>query len=167
MISTEDALWEAVGANPADSLPRLVLADCLDEQGEADTAAGLRATADRRPMKCDWQSPRANTNPHWTWLPDTESDAEDEQAAAVGHPLFAALSLGPDRPPDDCYRDYPTARAAIADLVAAWVAVNTTCPECEGRGKTHRPYPGGWDDCSSCHGTGKVAHRQCSETIQT
>lgn len=31
-VTTEEALWQAVGANPTDQLPRLALADYLDEQ---------------------------------------------------------------------------------------------------------------------------------------
>ena len=35
-MTTEEALWASVGANPADSLPRLVLADWLEERAGPD-----------------------------------------------------------------------------------------------------------------------------------
>jgi uncharacterized protein (TIGR02996 family) len=46
---TEAAFWQAIGANPADQLPRLVFADWLEErQGE---------------VKCDWCGGRGSANP--------------------------------------------------------------------------------------------------------
>ena len=39
---TAAALWAAVRAKPADDLPRLVLADWLDETGDPATGAALR-----------------------------------------------------------------------------------------------------------------------------
>ena len=42
-MSTLDALRQAVLANPDDDLPRLVFADCLDEHGDPDRAAFIRA----------------------------------------------------------------------------------------------------------------------------
>jgi uncharacterized protein (TIGR02996 family) len=45
-----DALAAALVADPLDPAPRLILADCLDEQGRAEDAACLR-----RPGQLQWQ----------------------------------------------------------------------------------------------------------------
>lgn len=185
MIDTESALWEAVGANPACALARGILADWYDEQGDADTAAGLRATAEKVPEN-------GRGDPCWTW----HSDLNGKLTGAHRLPmrLYAALTGkartdaagGPlawfevKGTTDRLWRDYPTARTAVADLVAAWVKGSVSCdpevncgprepepcPECGGRGKTHRPYPGGRDRCDTCSGTGNLAPGQCSEMIQ-
>ena len=46
-MSEEQAMWAAVKANPADGLPRLVLADWYDERGRSDLAYALRWSARR------------------------------------------------------------------------------------------------------------------------
>lgn len=46
-MSQEQSMWATVKANPADGLPRLVLADWCDENGKPDLAYALRWSARR------------------------------------------------------------------------------------------------------------------------
>ena len=49
-MTDSEALLAAVTAHPGDDLPKLVLADWLDERGEADRAEHLRLVVEfRRP----------------------------------------------------------------------------------------------------------------------
>jgi uncharacterized protein (TIGR02996 family) len=41
-MTTEDALWRAVEAAPADPVPKAALSDYLEERGQSDTAYALR-----------------------------------------------------------------------------------------------------------------------------
>jgi hypothetical protein len=151
--TTEDALWMAVGAAPGDQLPRLVLADWLEENpgflmcpvcppdegeephtadilcercgggrrvpdGRADTAAGLRATAGKVPQ--DFRNRRIS------WARFSLASGHHDEPCLIADDVCDRL--GSHLPPlMDSYVgywfDYPTAEAAIRDLVAAWCTV--------------------------------------------
>lgn len=144
------ALWRAVGAAPDDQLPRLVLADWLDEQegvvgcercdgegkfrsgewliywhdcpacsgtgvvsnGNAETAAALRATASKVPL----------LHPHakWSWALRVESP---DMPYKVWLDVWAELT-GYVPPDHQSWKDYGSAEAAIRDLVRAYVQVH-------------------------------------------
>ena len=181
-MSEEDAFWAAIDANPGDSLVRGVFADWLDERGDqvsADTAAGLRATAEYVPDKEQgdacfaWFSQsRFLTGPHR--LP------ADLFGKLSGQPITSSTG-GPLTPQEvteksRLWRDYPSARAAVADVVRAWVRVErekgkVKCRRCGGTGRLfdvlhggprrhpHKRYviepPPPSRPCPDCSGTGK------------
>jgi uncharacterized protein (TIGR02996 family) len=152
-MDTEEALWAAVGSNPADSLPRLVLADWLEENaggvncplckgveefgrpckvcrttgrisdGRAETAAALRAIADRVPRKIGYEfDERGDTAWWWNALDEPVSFNEASRISSV---MFSALTAGmKDIIRPESWRHYPTASAAIRDLCSAWVKVH-------------------------------------------
>lgn len=145
-----DALWAAVGANPGERLPRMVLADWLDEReaeaecgecgpphkwwpacpnchgsgrvsnGYSDTAAALRATVDRVPL---------GDGDYWPgWFGGTGAAASVHPPSNLVRHLFDRLEQEKHEwdtvEPNGSFRFYPTAEAAIRDLCRAWVQVH-------------------------------------------
>lgn len=153
-MSTEDAFLSAIEANLGDSLVRGVYADFLDEHNRPDEAAAWRATADRVPDKVD------DTLPFVWWsgvgVGDTSLLPEDvfDQLTAEVDDLSSPGRLYQVDP----HKHYPTARAALLDLVAAWVRVNCgekVCERCKGA-KLVQVYTRDGDylveDCWDCAG---------------
>ena len=87
--------------------------------GNAETAAALRATADRVP-RCIDASGDYTPGHYWNCI---RNCGEENKASKISKEEFAALS---DGSPDDVYphywRYYGTAADAIRDLCRAWVA---------------------------------------------
>ena len=131
-MTDEEALWMAVGAAPDDQLPRLVLADWLEENdgtvtsrgcyvsnGRADMAAALRATCTRVPfflveegVWCWWFSDKGKM----------KSTAADELFRLP--PEMQVHMTGRIDSSWASMVDYRTALDAIRDLCRAWIAVN-------------------------------------------
>lgn len=114
MTDTESALWLSIEADPTNHLVRGVYADWLDEQGREDEAAAVRATA--------LYAPQSHTT-CWSWGRWLEAFANIEPSCCIGESLFDALTAG-DPGPWKSWLDYPTFRAAMQDLIWAWVAVH-------------------------------------------
>lgn len=164
-MTTEDALWCAVCARLDDALPRGVLADWYDERnepGDADTAAGLRATADRVPE--DASSARIPAYREgqliWGWFRDSRGH-KCATRCSVPAEVFDHLAGGewtyPEGPPLANMKWFPTARAALEDLCRAWVAVEATpkCGRCGGAGQVQVYTRDGdytVEDCWDCSG---------------
>lgn len=148
---TETALWQAVGAAPDDKLPRLVLADFLDEWS-AMVACGCGDGKLRSgPWLLDWSDcptcsgtgyvPDANGRtaaalratadrvPYWFWTNSCWPwwcEPADNLAAAdcVGADVGELLLASNGNTKQKGWADYPTASAAIRDLCAAYCVVN-------------------------------------------
>ena len=156
-MTTEDALWCAVCARLDDALPRGVLADWYDERnepGDADTAAGLRATADRVPVQVrgGFDGPSLE----WRWF---RGDTGTVHGLGDLPPeVFDALAGGELNSGGWCYfyRPTPTARAALEDLCRAWAAVEREkCGRCGGAGQVQVYTRDGdytVEDCWDCSG---------------
>lgn len=117
MHPQEEALWKAVAANPADALPRLVLADWMQEHGRDDEADALRATVRKVPAlrhPAQWYR-----NQKWYWLCPCKGGNRSRIAWAV----YRELSTEDSRNWFS-HRFYPTAEAAVRDLCRAWVSVH-------------------------------------------
>lgn len=154
VMDTEECLLRAVCDRLDDRLPRLVLADHLDEIGRGEEAAAWRATADKRPAEYSgW------IFGDWAWFPHDGrrgADPDDLEQNVFGALKDGRVSGG--------WRDYPTARAALLDLIAAWVAVElekaAVCGWCDGKGEERvADAAGDMDDiqCRKCSGSGKAA----------
>ena len=53
------------------------------------------------------------------------------------------------------------AESLMRQTAVAWVKRalglrDVKCKECNGKGKVHRPYPCGWDQCDGCNGAGII-----------
>ena len=114
-MDTEAALWASVGEMPQDRLRRGVLADWYDERGRHDEADALRATADRVPYPVKPFDSRTS-DLFWWFLDYTDGGPMNGVSIKIHRELTG-------RNHGQC-RDYPTAEAAIRDLVRAWVAVH-------------------------------------------
>ncbi len=140
-MTTEDALLAAVCDRLDDSLPRLVLADWLDEHGRPDEAAAWRATADKVPEFFKGYNV-------WSW-----QMSDIKWSFHLSLSLFERLT---GKRFAGVYRDYPTARAALLDLIAAWVAVERgkerVCGRCNGDGSEQCVC----GTCHACSGSGKA-----------
>jgi len=122
-MGEEEALWLAVGAAPEDTLPRLVLADWLDEHGRHEEAEALRAMADRVPRRFEdgkvWGWNRLQHDP-FIDSPiehgNTKSNVSDQEFAALKGKVPTVVAC------QEYWRDYPSALEAVRDLCRAWVA---------------------------------------------
>jgi hypothetical protein len=146
-----EALWKAVGEMPECGLRRGVLADWLEERdgevecekcahllphmaysifdddcphcdgtgrvsnGYAATAAGLRETEDQTPGHGHYGAVEFNM---WSWCVGDKT----YRAMELEHELFDALTG--DKKGWLWWRWYPTAEAAIRDIVRAWCIVH-------------------------------------------
>ena len=143
-MTEEDAFWAAIGSNPADSLPRLVFADWLDENPRHDCPKCHGAG-----HKCDGHScpPCATVLVSWRILPCTKCHhcegpgrprgrrtwrgaAATAKVVSGGHDRGAKTSTLTRTCSASCRWTecehatttvYP-AEAAIRDLCRAWVA---------------------------------------------
>lgn len=132
-MSTEEALLLEVCARLDDQLPRLVLADYLDEHDRGDEAAAWRATADRVPTAQKKRQEWGQPEDYFDWEAATDERvremSDDERRARKSLiPLDVMHSLSGRRiagltGPVWWGASYPTARAALLDLIAAWVKV--------------------------------------------
>ena len=117
MCDTQRAFWASIDEMPDDSLRRLVFADWMDEQGQPEVAAALRATADRVPKKGKYG---------WQWRLDSEGKLRSPWR--VPKEVFDAFFLL-----GHVYRSRgrsrwfirPTAGSAVFVLIRAWVRVNS------------------------------------------
>lgn len=163
-MSEEDAFLSAIEANLTDTLVRGVYADWLDEHGRGDEAAAWRATADRVP----WQTVVLKGQERWSWREHPEGEYRPlmpPPACFLSRKLFQALPSG--SMVGFVYRDYPTARAALLDLIAAWGAVERekekkaeVCAECVGTGGRPNHCWAIVDDpsCPACRGKAVAAN---------
>ena len=121
MSEREAALWCAIEAAPDDRLLRDVLADHLRECGRDDEADAVTATAERVPHQ---YRPRGLTHPEiiWCWLKDGggEDDCLTHRSAKLPSILWDHTTK---QQHSAWWSDHPTFRAAMLDLVRAWVAV--------------------------------------------
>jgi hypothetical protein len=151
---TVSLLWQAVGAHPECRERRGALADAYRDAGFNDEADAVQATADR--------VPRRKTR-GWCWRRDGDGSMSNEYR--VWKAVFNRLSyhtVWDFYPTKSRWRRYPTALAALQDLVRAWVAVHraAVCETCGGSGMID---PGPSDEfencpdctrCKACNGSG-------------
>ena len=124
MIATEDkmilALLDDAVTNPDDPTPLLVLADYLDEDGDA-AAGGVRWAVknDKRPHK--W----CNGSYNWMWKRDdgidySETANPDTTFCVLSLDIYHRLEYEKEYQILRCDRDYDTCRDAWLAFLDAW-----------------------------------------------
>ncbi len=165
------ALLAAVCAAPGDDLPRLVLADWLDEHGEHERAEFIRVQCDLAKIPA-YQT--YNREPFW--IPRCEPDYREWQRQDAlrrrERELWQTVELGLNLPEgwssslvaitDSEVPGVVIRRGFVAEVrctLAAWCG--EPCQECNGTGETTVQVTGEYSydyqgDCRLCSGTGQT-----------
>ena len=163
-MSERDALYRAVCSNPHDDTPRLLFADHLEEYGEPERAAFIRAQCELSGYVC------YGGDDVFLGLPDAQAakyrmlrDRESKLFAAHGRQWFGANAvlymttslLGA------WLRDRPYGLEVSRGFPSHWLGpwsewVDVECRRCQGRGSLHNDMHHSPDTCSSCHGDGRI-----------
>lgn len=148
-MTTHDALLAAVRAAPDDDLPRLVMADWLEERGEGERAEFIRVCCGHRECGDDpiarilggpaqWAT--CGITPDWSWSGGGTADPYPD-------PVVVLMPSGVR------FHYY---RGFISRVSGPLVAlIGGECEPC-GRGWLTRHADGRPHDCPACHGIGRT-----------
>ena len=187
MTSDYDALLRGVLTYPDDDLRRLVLADCLEENGQGDRAEFVRlqvGAGDSRPCGCSCGGPECRN----CRLAGADAGRQSELLAANESPwsrpwrtkaavrnlqtsVDSCCNRHADRMGCDCLKDAPDftwSRGFVSEVTLTLAQfVGGTCKGCDvGPGvRRYATHGGDWTegDCNECRGTGRVAG--CAEAL--
>ena len=141
------SLLKAVRANPADDLPRLVMADWLDENKQPERAAWVR-----HHVRGDALPPFfLDSSPDLEWLPAIDGYTRVELPAAIEYLPSGRAADGPVR--------VAFARGFVSRVSGPLLTlVGDQCRVCGGVGDTlvQTDYGVTQERCLTCHGTGRT-----------
>lgn len=175
MVTVHPGFLADIIDHPDDDVPRLIYADWLEEQGEEVRAEFIRVQCElaktpltisvaERPDQYGGFSFYDEPNPRYEALRRRERELLDAfSGKRDGEKSFSNRAWWSIQAIGFAFSHHPWEhcgfRRGFVDRVKLtreqWCGVE--CSDCPDRkGWQHLPYPGGWELCDNCHGTGRT-----------